>query len=57
MRYEIRFALEHAREFDDEGREGKFVTVHANSGELVISRRPRASVHGENRYLLSSPAA
>jgi hypothetical protein len=48
MRHEIRYALEHAPGFEEEGREGNFVKVQADSGELVISRRPRASIHGGN---------
>jgi hypothetical protein len=51
MCHEIRYALEHAPGFEDEGREGNFVKVHADSGELVVSRRSRTSVtrRGPNR--------
>ena len=39
MRHEIRYALEHAPGFEDEGREGDFVEVHADSGGGFVSRR------------------
>jgi hypothetical protein len=39
MRHEVRYALEHAPGFEDEGREGDFVEVHADSGGRFISRR------------------
>ena len=45
MRHEICYALEHAPGFEDEGREGNFVEVHAHSEGLVVRRRSRTSVH------------
>jgi hypothetical protein len=39
MRHEVRYALEHAPGFEDEGREGDFVEVHADSGGRFVSRR------------------
>ena len=40
------YALEHALEFEVEGREGNFVKVHVDSGELVVNR----SLEGERTW-------